>query len=75
MVFHLRLGDAFNKKGDDKIDNRVDWSYLQYRVFFRKNREYLKSLNEVKVVTAMNFSADDLSGNFYYTDEPSCLDK
>lgn len=69
LVFHLRLGDAFNKKGDDKIDNRVDWSYLQYRVFFRKNREYLKSLNEVKVVTAMNFSADDLSGNFYYTDD------
>jgi len=69
LVFHLRLGDAFDRNGKTKIDNRVDWSYLQYKVFFRRNRDYLITLNKVKVVTAMHFGSDELTGDFYYNEE------
>lgn len=69
LVFHLRLGDVFDVNGETKIYNRADWSYLQYRVFFRKNREFLETLGRVKVVTALHFGSDELTGDFYYTDE------
>jgi hypothetical protein len=69
LVFHLRLGDVFDVNGETKIYNRADWSYLQYKVFFRKNREFLETLNGVKVVTALHFGSDELTGDFYYTDE------
>jgi len=68
LVFHLRLGDVFDINGETRIYNRADWSYLQYKVFFRKNREFLETLNKVKVVTALHFGSDELTGDFYYTD-------
>lgn len=73
LVLHLRLGDSFDINGRDKIDNRVNWSYHQYKVFFRKNRDYLKTVENVKIVTAMNFGADELTGNYFYTKE--CYDE
>lgn len=69
LVFHLRLGDVFDINGETRIYNRADWSYLQYKVFFRRNREYLETLDKVKVVTAMHFGSDELTGDFHYTDE------
>lgn len=68
LVFHLRLGDVFDVNGESKIYNRADWSYLQYKVFFRKNRKLLETLSKVKVVTALHFGADELTGDFYYAD-------
>lgn len=69
VVFHLRLGDVFDPTAKTRIYNRADWSYLQYKVFFRKNREFLETLRTVKVVTALHFGSDELTGDFYYTDE------
>mgnify|MGYP001163700916 CR=1 FL=1 len=73
LVFHLRLGDAFDKNGKDRINNRIDWSRLQYKVFFRRNREMLEKLDEVTVVTAMHFGPDEFTGNYYFSQD--CVDE
>ena len=43
LVFHLRLGDAFDKNGKDRINNRIDWSRLQYKVFLEETEKCLKN--------------------------------
>ena len=69
LVFHLRLGDAFDPNGKDRVNNRIQWAHNQYKVFFRRNRVMLEAYNEVTVVTAMHFGPDELTGNYYYSDE------
>lgn len=69
LVFHLRLGDAFDPSAKDRVSNRINWSRNQYKVFFRRNRSILKKHDEVTIVTAMHFGPDKLTGNYYYSDE------